>query len=284
LYFSRGLAEVAAKQPDKAVEDFRRARFLEPNAFEVPLAEGNAWLSSQPIFAATAWREALRRTQTGRQRLEVYAGMLNKAAIENVEVGHILEEVGLTEHDLVLAYLSRVSGTLFKHELQRFLENDPDLHTLTETEKLALFSLWSERGDLEELARQVQQHQDWLQYAWLGLAKYDASKNDFQKAYDLTQRFGDAVAMPRIAGGGSLEELQNRYYSNPDNYAAGYALYREQLKRGHVDDALRTARHFSERPNAPAYFHVLEAQCWATKQNWERAWTAWLAYRNSAKK
>ena len=284
LYFSRGLAEVAAKQPEKAVEDFRRARFLEPNAFEVPLAEGNAWLSSQPIFAATAWREALRRTQTGRQRLEVYAGMLNKAAIENVEVGHILQEVGLTEHDLVLAYLSRVSGTLFKHELQRFLENDPDLHTLTETEKLALFSLWSERGDLEELARQVQQHQEWLQYAWLGLAKYDASQNDFQKAYDLTQRFGDAVAMPRIAGGGSLEELQNRYYSNPDNYAAGYALYREQLKRGRVDDALRTARHFSERPNAPVYFHVLEAQCWAAKQNWERAWTAWLAYRNSAKK
>jgi hypothetical protein len=123
-----------------------------------------------------------------------------------------------------------------------------------------------------------------LQYAWFGLAKYDASKNDFQKAYDLTQRFGDAVAMPRIAGGGSLEELQNRYYSNPDNYAAGYALYREQLKRGRVDDALRTARHFSERPNAPVYFHVLEAQCWAAKQNWERAWTAWLAYRNSAKK
>jgi hypothetical protein len=46
-----------------------------------------------------------------------------------------------------------------------------------------------------------------------------------------------------------------------------------------VDDALLTARHFSERPNSPAYFHFLEAQCWAEKQNWERAWNAWLAFQ-----
>jgi O-antigen ligase len=284
LYFSRALAEVGAKQPEKALDDFRRARYLEPNTFEVPLAEGSAWLASQPVYAATAWREALRRTEPGQQRLEVYAGMLNKASVESAEVGHILQEVGLTQHDLILAYLSRVSGKLFSQELERFLKNDPDLHTLTETEKLALFTLWSERGDLEDLARQVQQHPDWAQYAWFGLAKYNAGKNDFHAAYQLTQRFGEPVALPRISGGGSLEELQNRYYANPDNYAAGYALYREQMQRGRLDDALLTVRHFSERRNAPAYFHFLEAQGWAAKQNWERSWNAWMAYRDAAKK
>jgi O-antigen ligase len=284
LYFSRALGEIGAKQPEKALDDFRRARYLEPNTYEVPLAEGSAWLASQPVYAATAWREALRRTKTGQQRLEVYGGMLNQAAMRSPEVGHILQEVGLSEHDLVLAYLSRVSGKLFTQELERFLKNDLDLHTLTETEKLALFTLWSERGDLEDLARQVQQHRDWIQYAWLGLAKYSASKNDFRAAYELTQRFGEPVAMPRISGEGSLEELQNRYYANADNYAAGYALYREQIKRGRIDDALLTARHFSERPKAPAYFHYLEAQAWVEKQNWERAWAAWTGYYNATKK
>lgn len=284
LYFSRALAGVAAKQADKAVDDFRRARFLEPNSYELPLAEGNAWLSSQPIFAATAWREALRRTQTDLHRFNVYAGMLDKAAIENPEVGHILEEVGLTQHDLVLAYLSRVSGDRFKRELYRFLENDPDLRSLTDTEKLALFSLWSERGDLDDLVRQIQRHPDWTAHAWLGLAKYHATRNDFRTAYELAEKYGDAVAMPRLTAGGSLEELQNRYYTNPDNYATGYALYRAQLQKGRVDDALLTARHFSERANAPAYFHILEAQAWAEKQNWERAWKAWLAYTIAARK
>ena len=80
--------------------------------------------------------------------------------------------------------------------------------------------------------------------------------------------------MPRIAADSSLEELQNRFYSTPDNYAVGYALYRAQVQRGRTDDALLTARHFSERLNSPAYFHLLEAQCWAAKQDWERAWNA----------
>ncbi len=51
------------------------------------------------------------------------------------------------------------------------------------------------------------------------------------------------------------------------------------MQNGRVDDALLTARHFSERPNSPAYFHFLEAQCWAEKQNWERAWNAWQAFQ-----
>jgi Flp pilus assembly protein TadD len=284
LYFARALAEVGAKQPEKALEDFRRARFLEPNSFEVPMAEGMAWLASQPIYAATAWREALRRTATGPQRLEVYGNMFSKASVENPEVGRILQEVGVTQHDLVLAYLSRVTGERFKKELGRFLQNDPDLHTLTDAEKRALFSLWSERGDLDDLNRQIQQHPDWMPYGWLGLANYDAARNDFRAAYELTEKYGDAVAMPRLSAAGSLEELQNRYYTNPDNYATGYALYREQMQRGRIDDALLTVRHFSERPGAPAYFHFLEARAWAEKQNWERAWKAWLAYRDAAKK
>jgi len=61
LYFSRAVAEAGLKQTDNAVADFRRARFLEQISYELPLAEGNTWLSSQPILAATAWREALRR-------------------------------------------------------------------------------------------------------------------------------------------------------------------------------------------------------------------------------
>ncbi len=283
LYFARALAEVGARRQQPAVDDFRRARFLEPTSYEVPLAEGYAWLPFQPVYAGTAWREALRRTQTELHRFNLYAGMLDKAAIDNPEVGRILQEVGLTQHDLVLAYLSRVKGPRFDQELKRFLQNDPDLKTLTEAEKFALFSLWAEKGDLEELSRQVQVYPKWMPYAWLGVAKLEASKNDFKGACELIEQYGDAVAMPRLNGEGSLEEMQKRYYSNPDNYAAGYSLYREQMKKGRVDDALVTARHFTERPNAPAYFHVLEARAWREKQNWERAWKAWLAYRDATK-
>jgi hypothetical protein len=284
LYFLRGLAEVGAREPAKGLDDFRRARFLEPNAYEVPLAEGNMWLSSHPLQAVTAWREALRRA-TPQQRGEVYSSMLSNASMQkDPEVSRILEEVGLNQHDLALAFLGRVSGQPFNHGVAEFLKRDAELKTLNELEKLALFSLWSERGDLDQLARVVEQHPNWLGYAWLGMSKYHAKKGDFRSAYELTQRYGEAVAMPRNNGATSLEELTKRYYATPDNYGIGYALYREQMQHNLVDDALMTARHFTERPGSPSYFHVLEAQGWAAKENWERAWNAWQAYQNAARK
>ena len=279
LYFFRGLAEVAANKPGDALDDFRRARFLEPIAYELPLAEGNAWLSSQPVLAATAWRDALRKA--GSHRSEVYASMLTSATLHSPEVRQILEEVGLGQPDLALAYLGRLSGEPFRRGVEEFLKRDPTLQVLSETAKLAFFDLWSERGDLNALAETVRRHPEWMSYAWLGMAKYDASKNDFRAAFDLTQRFGEAVALPRAASDAPVAELQKRYYANPDNYSVGYALYRAELQQGRIDDALNVARHFNERRGSPAYFHYLEAECWARKQNWERAWNAWLAYHNA---
>ena len=277
LYFSRGVAEAELKQTDNALTDFRRARFLEPISYELPLAEGNIWLSSQPVLAATAWREALRRA--GPERAGVFASMLSKASLRSPEVSRILAELGVSSHDLALPYLARISGTDFNRALAKILENDPELSSFSETEKLALFAYWSERGDAAELSRATTRHPDWLPYAWLGVAKYNAINNDLRAAYELTQRYGEPVALPRIASGASLQQLESRFRSAPDNYAIGYELYRAQMQSGRVDDALNTVRHFSERGNSPAYFRYLEAQCWAEKQNWERAWKAWQAFQ-----
>jgi hypothetical protein len=278
------LAEVGAKQPAKALDDFRRARFLEPNTHEVPLAEGNLWMSSRPLEAVTAWLEALRRAEPY-QRAEVYSSILSAAGMmKSAQVDRILEDVGLRQHDLALAFLGRVKGEYFDHGIVEILKRDPTLQMLSEEEKRAFFSLWSERGDLDRLAQGVKQHPDWLGFAWLGMAKYHAKQKDFRAAYELTQRYGEAVALPRVAGGSSLEDLQKRHAAAPDNYGLGYALYREEMQRGFIDDALITARRFTQRVNSPAYFHVLEAQSWAAKEDWEHAWNAWLSYRNAGTK
>jgi O-antigen ligase len=277
LYLTRGVAEVELRQNTNAIEDFRRARFLEPIAYEVPLAEGNAWLPYRPMLAVTAWREALRRA--GPQRPEVYTSMLSDPSLTSPEVSPILEEIGLGEHDLALPYLRRISDASFNRALAQLLRNDPNLKSFSEIEKLAFFALWSERGDSEEISRVVGQHADWLRYAWLGIAKYKASKGDFRAAYELTQRYGEPVAVPRVASNLSLQDLENRFHAAPDSSGIGYELYRAQMQNGRVDEALLTAHHFSERPNSAAYFHFLEAQCWAEKQNWERAWNAWQAFQ-----
>jgi O-antigen ligase len=145
LYSARAIAEVKLKQTQNAVNDFRRARFLEPIAYEVPLAEGNAWLPYRPMLAVTAWREALRRA--GPLRPEVYTSMLSDASLRSPEVSPILEAIGLSEHDLALPYLNRISDASFNHALEQLLRNYPNLQSFSETEKLVLFAFWSERGD-----------------------------------------------------------------------------------------------------------------------------------------
>jgi len=280
LYFSRAIAEVELKEKDKALADFRRARFLEPISFELPLVEGNTWLRTQPVLAATAWREALRRA--GNDRPGVYSQMLTKASLRNPEVGQILSEMGVSHHDLALPYLARTTGAEFNRALAKVLENDPGLKSFTEAEKFVLFAYWSDRGDAAALAQSVNEHPDWMPYAWFGLAKSRASVGDFRGAYELTEHYGDPPALPRINSNTSdILKLESQYRGSPDSYAIGYTLYRAQKQNGRIDDGLQTVRHFSERANTPAYWKYLEAQLWAEKQNYERAWRAWSKFHDA---
>jgi hypothetical protein len=155
LYFSRGLAEVAAKQPEKAVEDFRRARFLEPNAFEVPLAEGNAWLS-----ASIEQLEGY-----ARRREKLCAASNRAAAIGGLPVCSTKQQSRMSR--LVIfckksTHPARPRPGLSQPRLGTLFSTSSSVSwktilicTLSLRRKNWRSLLWSERGDLEELARQV---------------------------------------------------------------------------------------------------------------------------------
>src|SRR2546428_11998069 len=113
LYFSRAVAEAELKQTDNALTDFRRARFLEPISFELPLAEGNVWLSyQQPVLATTAWREALRRA--GPERARGVSSMLSQASLPRLAGRHNLPQLGGRRPELGLPDLARNSRAQVK--------------------------------------------------------------------------------------------------------------------------------------------------------------------------
>lgn len=277
LYFLRALGKIGAQRPlAEALDDFRRARFLEPNSFEVPYQEGLVWVTREPLLALTAWREALRRA--GKQRPELYGRMLSSASTLNPALNRKLEEFGSVQPDLALTYLERAIGEDFSSAVRRLLQHDAELQTLTPAEKARLFALWSERGDLGELAAAVESHPDWVGLAWPGLAHQRSKAGDFAGAFGLVRRWGTKPALPEIRGNSSNEQLQSRVLAAPSDYAAGFELSRRQMEARKMDDALITLRRCAEQPGAPAYFHFLEAEAWAAKENWERAWAAWKTF------
>jgi hypothetical protein len=280
LYFLRALGKVGARTPTAdAADDFRRARFLEPNVYEVPFQEGLVWVSvNQPALALTAWREALRRA--GAQRPEVYGRMLAAARQSSPGTHKGLEDLGMVHHDLALIFLEHAGGAQFMSALQRFLEHDPDLATMSPQERVTLFKYWAERsGDPATLVRAIEKRPEWMSYAWPGVAKYHASQKNFRAAVEVTLQHAEKPALPPAAEGSSIDQLRQALHASPDNYGLGFQLYHEQMAKGQVDEALMTIRHFTEMPKVPRYFHFLEAEAWAAKENWERAWKALEKYQ-----
>jgi hypothetical protein len=277
-YFLRALGKVGARLPaSDAADDFRRARFLEPNVYEVPFQEGNAWIgANQPGLTLTAWREALRRA--GPQRPDIYRLMLATARQSSPAVADGLEEFGMVHHDLALIFLEVSGGEPLMNAVRRFLDHDPALQTMTADEKTRFFKYWAERGDAAELARAVGEHPDWMSYAWRGLAKYQATQKNFRGAIGLVRQYGEAPPLPAPAADSSIDQLRQALHASPDNYGIGFQLYRKQIEQGLVDEALMTVRHFTDLPGAPRYFHFLEAEAWAAKQDWERAWKAYQKF------
>jgi len=282
LYFGRALAKVEAKRPPiDGLEDFRRARFLEPNAHEVPYQEGVEWLFVEPDLAIAAWQESLRRA--GTEKVEMYGNMLAMSSQYNPKVRRGLEEIGLTQHDLALVYLKGATGADFMEAIHRFLSHDPKLQTFSDEEKTRFYSLWAERGDLNELARELERHPDWMSHAWRAMAMYQSRRNDFRAAMEIVRRFGEAPVLPDVKTDVSIDQLRQAFQSRPYDFEVGYQLYREQIRNERTDDALMTVRHFAEMANCPKYFHFLEAEAWIKKGNWERAWKAWGRWQPAGK-
>jgi len=277
LYFLRALGKVGSRRPPAdALDDFRRARFLEQTSFEVPYSEGLAWIPREPLLAMTAWREALRRA--GPQRPELFDRMLSSAAQLNPRVNQMLQEFGSVQPDLVLTYLGRATGDDFNSAAGRLISHDPTLQSLEPKQKAILFALWMKRGDLARLAEYVRLQPDSLSVAWPGVAKVYASQENFRAAYELVRKFGERPKLPSDRSEATIEQLQKSAYATTNNYEAGAALYRKQIEEGRLEDALITARRFTTQADSPPYFYFLEAEAWAAKETWERAWNAWQTF------
>src|SRR5207244_12201082 len=108
-YYLRATAEIGQREPaQKALDDFRRARFLEPNSESVPFQEGFVWLRVRPDLALMAWREALRRA--GPERRDVFRNIMFTANLRDPAARPIIRQPAFSEHDLALIYFAHLTA------------------------------------------------------------------------------------------------------------------------------------------------------------------------------
>jgi len=70
-----------------------------------------------------------------------------------------------------------ISVARFNRALAQLLKMIRTARSFSETEKLALFAFWSERGEPDEISpSRFEQHPDWLRYAWLGVGRIQSQQ------------------------------------------------------------------------------------------------------------
>lgn len=279
-YYQRAIVELALGWPPQAVlQEFARMRYLEPHSALVCMNEAQLWVKYHPPYALPALREAMKRLKVRSQ--EFYNTILAGVA-GNPELRREMFDLA-TDPKYKLVYLYSVSGAEFNECLEKLLEQDPRLETLTPEERLAMFKLWYQRGDRARLIRMLGEEKSWRTDGWPVLADDLASKGDYRGAWQLAMDAVHPPAYKPISRGGDTAQLSRNFTMHPTDSSYGLELYEIQKTKGLWDDALMTLGKLSQLPEAPKRLIYEESVILARKGDYVRAWEKMNQYIQSSR-
>lgn len=278
LYFLRAQLHLRLNRSySAALEDFGRARTLEPHYAKPFFEEGRIWLEYEPRLAVPAWREFLARNPVNKP--DHYRAMLMDTA--RIRGMHEQLRTLATSADLQLVYLQQTTED-FKTTLEDMLASSSILEGLDPDARTRFFRLWQERGDRDALRAFLDKGVPYHVDGWQVLAEERARAGEFRSAYELAVRFIPMPTSPTTAGIENIAQLEKNFLFNQTDPRRGVDLYFAQKAKGQLNEALGTLEKISALPNAPAYLRYEMASIHALKQDHRTAWELLHAYYTGA--
>lgn len=275
VYFLRGTAEAFDGNWPRAFDDFERVNLLESTSPLVTFEEGKVWMNSRPSYAMLPWRETLRRCPP-QERGGYYARML-EYAVGNEPLFRLLHALAKERLELELVYLSHATGGELNGGIQSVLQADPELRSLTDAQKLALFRLWAASDDAGMMTR-VEGNPGWRKFAWRQIAKYRASHGDLEGACASVFQFMPPPAFPVTTARENIRELNRRLVLHPNDFLAGYELCRALMEQKNDAMAMQVVRDLKMIPGCPGYFFYIEADLAFRLRDFSAAWESLQKY------
>ena len=273
FYFHRACAEAVSHSTTAAARDFAIARYLEPHWAQFCLDEGRIWLAlDEPERALEAWQEALRRDP---ENAPVRYGRMLDDARGNFPLRAGLAKLAQTNRALLLALLQKADRLESTLEIGALLTEEPELATFTPEQRRTLFEAWYQHGDRSQLTLALLGHPAWQDDGWPWLARNYADARNYEAAWAVVQQFAPRPLLPAPPAETPRHELERKFSHQPEDFQNGLALYFAQKKSGETDAALATVAALKKIADHPAYVSWLEAELWAEKADWEKAWQAW---------
>jgi|GEM_PF-1359736 len=274
----QGLAatELSAHSRADAERDFAVARYLLPVWSELWLKEGLLWAADGDIDRAfEVWSDMLERFRGDSANLYE---QIFEAIKREPELVDRWRQLARGKNECLLVFFRRAGYVEFGVELARLLSEDPNLNNLNRDEKAALFSAWYRSFDKEALKQALQDHSDWKEIGWRQLAQSFADNSDHKTAFEIAEHYVSPPHIPNSNTEEAVTVLRPRFRLDPTNFNLGLALYFAQIREGRADEGLTTLQSLIALRGSPKYLRYMEAQLWARKGDWEKAWNALRAY------
>ena len=280
-YFLRAGARVyLGRDEDDAAADYERARYLEPFIGDVPLAEARVWLAmGHAAMAANALVEASRREPA---RAGQYMDSVFSVAPQDTAFQTQMSQIARGSPLLMLPFLNELEPPQSGAFIAACVRVDPDLRKLSQAQRTEFFRFWAQRGDAAALAARMARRPDWQHLGWRWWADACAHAGAYEEACGIVARFAKAPAVPELGGVEDVPrtELAQQAATTPADASLALRLYNADCKAGDVPAALAAVRRITALPEAPAYFHFLEAKTAAQTGDWADSWKAWQDYLN----
>ncbi len=279
-YFNRAQVRLyRLGEPAKALEDFRRARFLEPIAAQVPYYEGLAWLPFQPVLAASAWRKALAR-QTDDRAL-IIRGILSNLRY-SPQVTALVSDLSMIDPDFRHEYLSRLTGDEFLREFSRDLANSPTLGFFNCSQKKGILNRWLAIAGPEALIDYLDHQPELAEEQWWFRADILSRQRHFLEALEIVWSHLPPAAISDFREDEDIESLRRTLLSFPSNIVVASSLLKRQIDSADWKGAERTLAILENQEQSPPFVYYWKSRLEFEKGLYEQSWKSIQIYLKSA--
>ena len=276
-YFQR--AQIALSRGgvrSKVAQDFRRARFVEPNIGMIAYEEGLVWLPYDVKRTVSAWREALARSVDSRDRL--YDAMLREAR-RNVALMEGMTQLSHVNPDYRARLILHLRGEALLREMRKELAVDPSLGGFTAEQRTEMVRHWIGYGELDEVEAYLEEYTDTLDSPWLIYAMLRKKQSRYEDAAGIIREALTAPEIPEVAVDlGRIDRLKRVFFASSNDLARGTALMSYYLEGGEYREALRVVDELLQQSHSPGYVYYWHAEILYQLEDYSESWYAFEAY------
>jgi O-antigen ligase/tetratricopeptide (TPR) repeat protein len=276
-YFQRaqlGLSRGGARS--EVAQDFRRARFVEPNIALVAYKEGCEWLPYDVTRAVSAWGEALIRDTDSKDRL--YAAMLSQAS-KNV---WLME--GMIEMSQVYPYyraclLLSLHGEAFNREIEQELRADASLGRFAKEQRTAILRHWIDSAGSDQVEAYLDAYGDTLDSPWLLYAMLRHNQSQYEEAVEMMRLGLPVQEIPEVDIDRSrMDRLKRGFFAASNDLLKGTALMSIYLENDEYLEALEVVNKLLKQPKLPRYVYYWRAEILYQLGDYSESWYAFQDY------